>query len=498
MLIKKFAAVLCAVTVSLAISYRAFAEELAVLQTSTTDNQINLFFTADSVTDEIGCKVSNTNADVVQSGSIEEKNIPVKTTMLIDVSKSIKGDIAEETLKYLHNAIEKLPSNEQMRIVTFGDDINELCDFTSDRYNLDKLADSIEFTKTQSRIYDAIYNTVPEMNDTDETCFYRTVVMTDGIDEIDSGITKEELYLMLQKATYPIDVISLGESEKKDLSALARISGGRNTKLYSGVDHSEIDSVLNISNIYWVCVNIPTELCDGSVRQFDISINGKTTQLDLKVPLTQNEIQSSEPEEESAISSFVNSVEISETDMSSSDSDNKLNIMVLIVIIIAIVVIVAAAAAIIIVLNLKKKNITYQPSPMPPVQDDDDKTQMLISDNDSPSSSPFEETTHIIFTDSEKSDQKWQFSLNRTTVITIGRDKTCNVVINDMSVSHKQFKVYLDDNDGIIIENISKSNITKLNGNKVISPTKITNNSTIEIGRIKLIFNSDNGRSYMF
>ena len=64
-------------------------------------------------------------------------------------------------------------------------------------------------------------------------CYYRTIVITDGIDDTAGGVTKEELYLRLRDDTYPIDVVAVSKTKQgepeKELAALTRMSRGRSS-----------------------------------------------------------------------------------------------------------------------------------------------------------------------------------------------------------------------------------------------------------------------------
>ncbi len=497
---KKIISFILAALLSLTVPSLAFADGLILIQSAAQERLMNLFLIVNSSDGTIDCKISNTNSRITGSGEVGRKALPVKTTLLVDISTSVNGKIADEAVKYLRNIVEKLPSNEQIRIVTFGSEINIVHDFTADRYDLDKAVSSLKFDGQGSRIYDAIYNTVPEMSVSEDPCLYRTVVMTDGVDLTDTGITKEELYMMLQSSTYPIDVISLGADENKELQALARISNGRCAKLYPGANYSEIENALSTDKIFWVCAEVPDGLCDGSVRQFDLSIGEQTVQFDLKVPAidtpqsqASSQLQTSSSQTQSSTST-VSSVESTQEEKPSEGFFSKQNIIIIVGVVIAAAIV---AAAIIIAKGGKKK---HEPTTPPTDQNAGGGagggTEIIGSGGGS--NTPFEETTQIILTDSRNSAQKWTFALKKRMTVTVGREAPCDVVISEPSVSHKQLRIYLNDSDDIILENLSTSNPTLLNGNQVISPTKITNNSEIEFGRIKLIFNSDRGRSSIF
>jgi hypothetical protein len=188
----------------------------------------------------------------------------------------------------MDSLIENLAGNEQLKLVTFGEQLTVLRDFTSDRYELANAAAKFEFNDQKSRIYDAIYNTIPQVQPIDGApCYYRTILITDGIDDTASGITKEELYLRLQAEKYPIDVVQVSKAEQtepeKELSALTRISAGRYANIYPGADVSALSLRLAVGGLFWIRAEVPASLLDGSTRQVDISDGSHFVRFDVKV-----------------------------------------------------------------------------------------------------------------------------------------------------------------------------------------------------------------------
>ena len=123
----------------------------------------------------------------------------------------------EKIMALIELLIAGISKNEQYRLVAFGEQLSVLQDFTSDRYDLAVAAEKMEFTGMQSKIYDAVYNTIPKIQPIDgNPCYYRTILITDGIDDTASGITKEELYLRLQAEHYPVDVIAVSAAKQAE------------------------------------------------------------------------------------------------------------------------------------------------------------------------------------------------------------------------------------------------------------------------------------------
>jgi hypothetical protein len=240
--------------------------------------------------ESLSCRVSNQVAEVAGSGLLAERGVTVRTTILLDVSASMPAQARESVRSFIGALIEGVGKNEQCRLAAFGEQLSVLQDFTSDRYDLAAAASGIEFDSQQSRLYDAVYGTIPEGGPLGGSpCYYRTIVVTDGADDAAGGITKEELYLRLQASAYPIDVVAVSKASQaepdKELSALTRMSGGRYASLSSETDAGGLASSLGTGGVVWLRAVLPSSLLDGSTRQFDITDGSAAVRFDFKVPV---------------------------------------------------------------------------------------------------------------------------------------------------------------------------------------------------------------------
>ncbi len=287
--IQKLISVFVAMLTTTMLFTTAYASESSALaQAYMSEKNLDMFTNISFEEESLQVKAANRKAEIVECGNFSDENISVCTTLLVDVSPSIPTAVRYKIMDYINMTIENLSSNEQLRIITFDAKINILQDFTSDRYDLDKAAENIKFNGTQSAVYDAVYNTIPDIQQqNDRPCFYRTILVTDGADRTNQGATKEELFLKLQANTYPIDVICAGAKkpnvQNKDLSALTRISNGRYFELYPGTDISKLFSEISVDNYFWIRAELPVELLDGSTRQIDLSDGTNSETFDIKM-----------------------------------------------------------------------------------------------------------------------------------------------------------------------------------------------------------------------
>ena len=84
--------------------------------------------------------------------------------------------------------------------------------------------------------------------------------------------------------------------------------------------------------------------------------------------------------------------------------------------------------------------------------------------------------------------QVWNFSLAQQVII--GRDPSCQVCVDDKSVSRKQCVIYIK--TAAYIENLSTSNITLLNDQPVTAPARLNTGDKIKCGQSTLVIESLN------
>lgn len=549
MFVRRFMILLSAFALLLFPGTVCHGKESAVLaQAYAWEQNVDMYIAGEINPDSLGCKCSNQGLEIVDSGLLADSGVTVRTTILLDISTSMPKDMRDNVKVYIDRLIQDIPGNEQYKLVTFGEDLTVLQDFTSDRYDLANAAEEIEFDGQESKIYDAIYNTMPKTEPVEgNPCYYRTIVITDGIDDTASGVTKEELYLKLQADTYPVEVVAVSSAEQseaeKELAALTRISGGRYVNLYGDGDLETVLSSLATGGIYWVRARIPGELLDGALRPFVLTDGTVSMQFDVRVSamdLPAGEERGSDGAFGDA-SGDKGSAENSENGSSGSDGsgesgdtgDNandgvetgenasaggqetgsdgtggraeETEAGGMIATVKGILekypfVLPIAAAAVVLVLVLivliavsGKKNKKKQAGKTETSKAGTPKTgasaggygdtEILGGD----AATGAEGVLCVRIRDASHGEQVWDLPLSRT--ITVGRVTECQICVADESMSRQQCLIYLVENIPTI-ENISNSNITRLNGEQLSVPRPLKAGDKIKCGRVTLLVDS--------
>jgi pSer/pThr/pTyr-binding forkhead associated (FHA) protein len=76
--------------------------------------------------------------------------------------------------------------------------------------------------------------------------------------------------------------------------------------------------------------------------------------------------------------------------------------------------------------------------------------------------------------------------LNLTEAVFAGRASDCHLQLDDLSVSRRQFKLFLSEGC-VMVENISESNVTLLNGEPINEPTVLNVGDKLGCGRVTLV-----------
>jgi hypothetical protein len=467
MFAKRLLLVLAAIIVVFpsAISY---AEGAALVQAYAWEESIDVFVTGSMNPDSLSCKVSNQGAVVVGSGLLVAEGITVRTTILLDISTSMPVEVRGSVKSYLDNLIGNIGKNEEYKIVTFGEQLNVLQDFSTDRYDLVNAAAKIEFNGQQSKIYDAIFNTIPAIQPLDGTpCYYRTIVITDGVDDTASGVTREELYLRLQAETYPIDIVAVSAAQQaepnKDLAALTRMSGGRYHELSAATDIAALSANLAVSDVFWLRATIPGELLDGSTRQVNLTDGVSSVQFDLKVPVFDIPV-------EETTGNPANSTATNTT----PKTNNHLKVFL----VVGVVMLLAVLAAIVVLLRKKKESPQNDSEPQVGGGSSSNETEIITPHNNG--------NACIRLRNVSVTEQVWDLGLTKEALV--GRDTSCQVCLPDKSVSRRQCRLYI--NRVPSVENLSNSNKTLLNGEPLNAPTALKVGDKLKCGHVTLLVES--------
>lgn len=455
-------------------------ENQHVVQAYMNDDKLKIILTEQLTEGDTSVRISNQKISDYTTGNFKDANSAVKTTLLVDVSGSVPLYCRENIDEFISMKIKNILPNEEIRIVTFSDEIKIIQDFTHDRYDLVNAANGIIYDGTQSKIYDAVYDTIQNIDSGEKISFFRTILITDGIDYSEQGVLKEELYMYLNEKYYPIYTLRVSDSpnvsEDKPLSALSRISNGGYIEFNSSTNIDKLISEFDVSNYNWIQANVTKELLDGSIRQVDIVSGDRNYSFDLKMSVlkSSNTSESKSDFSENHITSSFDATSVPKSELPDDDSSISSD-TILIIVALSVVGIIILFFSVILFIRMRTKKQDIQVERIINSDEEDIGTQIL-------SESISSETSGIIVKISNtKTGENWERQV--CSRITIGRSESNSIVIRDTTVSSIQCAI-ISKQSSLYLLNISKSNITKLNGVNVLSEMLVQPGDKIKMGLV--------------
>lgn len=492
--IKKFKLLMIGLILFFLFDTRCLADDEAkILQAYASDQGIDAFIKGQIDTENITCSMAKSKLKVLDKAPLSEHKVEVRTTILIDTSASMPKETSKKVKDFVSKLIEYIGENEKYRIVQFEDGIRNNFAFTSDRYLLLE-ATKLKFDGKKSRIYDTIFETSPKLETSSgKPCYYRTIVITDCMDDTESGRTKEELDDKIKNNKYPIEVVAVSKErqkeEFKELAALTRKSGGRYINLHSESNVKDIVASFKLKDFYWIRVLVPDEFADGEEHSLNISIGEQrgVLETEVKIPVfnisEEEEKGEEKPLPKQETEQEVKPVVSQPVIVKAENTEHKLYEKV--IVILAAVIVLGALIAVIMFLILKIKKKNEEENEFRIIDESQmSKMSPLTTPNIGNNFNEMENVFNLRLRDVVNPDNIWNVYLDNE--ILIGRNVDCQICINSKNVSRFQCKIYLE--NGILkIENLSNVNITLLNETPLIRPDFFKVGDRVRMGNVTLM-----------
>lgn len=258
------------------------AAEGSLLQIVVDDKEVVSYIECESSINSVDGQVAQYPCESVEI--IPPEDISIHTIIMMDNSLSISESNRENIKNILREYVQELPENEKVSLAVFGEDIQFLTEKSQDAEEMVRLIDEIEFHNQDTYLTDYLLQTVEKIEDDPE--YTRFIIISDGVDNKEIGITKEELTFKLKDTPRPVYTIGHiyndNSSELKNMFALSRVTGGKELLIEDYEDVSLIvDEIHDFRNIYSVRMDIPENVMDGESRH--ILINIHTDEGDIEV-----------------------------------------------------------------------------------------------------------------------------------------------------------------------------------------------------------------------
>lgn len=427
-------------------------------------------------------------------GSVElrglEDSTPIVTWVLVDNSLSIAKADREKAGKLITDIVAGRLPNERITLCTISKDLHIIKRESQNYSELKTEIDGIQYENQETYLTDVLDELLNDEAQRAEPAYVRCVVISDGVDNNPTGITRDELTKRLSEKNLPIYSIGCAgdDSALKAMYALSRQTGAKSWAMADISDTLSLTSELGSTEVpLRVDVPIPEALRDGAVKGVRLTFeDGSTAETQLTMPF--GTITSTSPVVEPSPKPVIES----QPEVVTEPEPVEEKTASMVPFIICGVVALAGAAALIFFLMRKKKEKNRVRTisegavggssiiPPPPkteildgAQRESSGTMILVDDD---------RTFTLSLTDIAHPERHYEVPLRSK--VTIGRSPSNQVVVDyDNSVSSTHCEILVA-GSMLEIHDLNSKNGTYVDGVQVMDVAEIISGSTIKLGRV--------------
>lgn len=464
----------------------AFAgDKPSVAEVYTGEDYISVYVRNVGEAGEASAQIGTTAADVSKVQKLSDGDIGIRTLVMIDNSQSIKKDQQVRISDLLQDVISQLMDGEKLCLATYDEEIQYLTDYTDNYGELKQALLDLQYEDQETYLTDVLYPILVDIcENNEEDIFYRIIIISDGVDNKDLGVAKDVLYEYLKDHQFPIYTIGCVEKnngeELENMFAISTFSGGTSYIL------DEVENTLDISNdlmkdadVLRISIAPPAECLDGSTKAVQLDIGGVTLQTDVRMPQKELVIQETESEPETESEAEPEPEPEPEPE---EENNNRIYILIGIGVLVFLAVCIVVILVLIIIKSRKKKAASGFESFSGNEVFGDDKT-------DGPTEIIFGDCRQYQLTLEDVSNPAISYSMpvSENAAVRIGRDKDkCGICIDsDKYVSGQHCEIGVQGNE-FYIRDLSSSNGTFINENRVIGKATLISGNIVRIGEHRL------------
>jgi len=223
--------------------------------------------------DHIKTKLDGHSLPVKKIIPFKETGEGVTYTILLDVSKTMKGSPFQHAIFAIKKLISKIRPEDRIAIITFGDDVSIVCDFSSNKNILFSSLENLRPDNNNTHFYAAIDQAfaINKRRGTHLPIRKAILIITDGKDE-GSGLTIDDLLRKNKKNIIPIYSIGytkINPIHLDNLKRLSLLSGGSYIKTIDTQDFVNIyqKTIGDILSQFVIKTNCSSGISDGLNHQ---------------------------------------------------------------------------------------------------------------------------------------------------------------------------------------------------------------------------------------
>lgn len=209
----------------------------------TDDGRTMKVFTSSPLDENASILIGNETLEAV----VQNSDVQVNTIFLIDNSTSMPYSLRDEVKNAITDYVSVMPANEKVKIAMFDTQTTILADeYSNDREFINYELSKVDFNGQASLIYDAVMNAA-NAADNNQDIYYRTVLITDGVDSIEGTSFDYMRTYISENGRYHVDVVQVSVEDRRDvnLTAIGNLGSNTYTLFNSGTkfDHLKPENV---------------------------------------------------------------------------------------------------------------------------------------------------------------------------------------------------------------------------------------------------------------
>ncbi|GFP75489.1 FHA domain-containing protein [Clostridium fungisolvens] len=204
--------------------------------------------------------------------------------LMADASKSMGTKGKESIIKLFTEIINQASINDKIAVVTFGESENILQDFTSDKKILIDKINTVNVKEDGTDLYRAVSKALDMLSsDKSLPAEKAIVILSDGQESNDQGITKDEVLLKLPQSHIPVVSVPYKTSDSAAAKENLKILGSF-ARLSNGLDFTQNDNK-TFSDIAKATAERFKKTFVGKFDSSAVKMEGQTVTLNLAVKL---------------------------------------------------------------------------------------------------------------------------------------------------------------------------------------------------------------------
>lgn len=486
----------CSLTLLVPQSLHAEENSMKVMETVSDDTTAKLYVRgaeSDQASAALQYQIGTTEVSEVNGMNIADDPDPMRTIIMLDNSLSIPEEERNKISEIICRIVDGHAEGELFRIATYGGSIDYLSDQYSNDYTaLKNMVGSVQYSKQSTYLTDVLYDEISKLNEEQYQGYTRFLIISDGVDENKTGISRDELEDQLRETTYPVYSIGVSSNENesllKNMFALSRKTNADYLLLNDAEEEDAVKMLGQDNALLVVSAVIPDKCKNGETVNTQITIGDKKVSAMVQMPFGITKENSEEAVTKNVVGGSEEDNHPDTTEKASEDLETNKAVFLLVPIVILVIAV---------TLTLRKRKEKKQGKN----NDDKDNTAQteinggeteLVGDNDQDHSGirplfPEQNSRtayRMTLTDRKNAAKTFQCGMDHS--VSIGRNTGNNIVIDyDRSVSGKHCMIS-NNNGRFFVRDLGSSNKTLVNGKAVTAQTEIVSGDILKLGRVEL------------